>query len=297
MPKSTFGTNLKLEKMGVWLLALCCLIPGIAMASTTGTAQVKEGILTLTEGPYRLSFIEKSAWTIRELYFENKLLLSPTGAFGTVANIKDFGWNGTAHGHEIVEKIELKIDDKSCPLKDGLNEQGRKFVLEKQSIIGPYRDFSTITFDGKTIHEDFRYEVIADDSKVNFMYAFMHCFTNNTDQWMAQLKDGSIEEGKFLDDNSFTLAKDIRWAAVYDSSETMGMVYVYPEAYTGKKPFANSFWNRPRDNKLYLRPELPAGVGKKFAFAVTLQAFDADASDWQQTAKKLIAGIEQTPST
>jgi len=265
------------------------------MASSTGTAQVKEGILTLTEGPYRVSFIEKSAWTIRDLYFNNKLLLSPTGAFGSVANIKDFGWNGTGHGHEVIEKIALKIDGKSCPLKEGLKEQGRQFVLEKQSVIGPYRHFSAIIFDGKTIHEKFRYEIISDDSKVNFIYAFMHCFTNKTDQWMAQLKDGKTEEGKFLDDNSFTLAKDIRWAAIYDSSETMGMVYVYPEVYTGKKPFANSFWNRPRDNKLYLRPELPTGVGKKFAYEVTLQAFNAPASDWQQTARSLITGIQQTP--
>jgi len=281
------------------LAAIIFCLPSVIMAapsvkSNTGHAVIKGGILTITENAYQLSFIKKSSWTIQEMYFGGKLLLSPTGAFGTVANLKETGWHGTGHGNETVEKVSLEVDGKSHELEDGLDVNGNKFVLFKQSVIGPYRQFDTITFDGARIVEDFHYEIISDDSEVNFMYAFMHCFTNKTDQWMAQLGDDSVEEGKFLDDNSFTLKKDIRWAAVYDSSETMGLVYVYPEVYRGKAPFNNSFWNRPRDNKLYLRPELPKGIGQKFNFKVTLQAFSATPGNWQKDAKNLIANIEQS---
>src|SRR5690606_36915479 len=97
------------------------------------------------------------------------------------------------------------VDGKSYDVVEGLNANGDSFVLFKQSVIGPYRQFATISFDGKRIVEDFQYEVISDDSNVSFMYVFMHCFTNKTDQWIAQIEDGSIAEGKFLDDNSFTL--------------------------------------------------------------------------------------------
>lgn len=286
--------------MKLFTFAIILVMAQIAIAAPvtkSGNAAIKDGILTITQNSYKLSFIKKSSWTIQQMYFNEKLLLSPTGAFGTVANLKVTGWHGTGHGNEIVEKATLQVDGKTYELNDGLDVQGRKFVLYKESVIGPYRQFDTITFDGARIVEDFHYEIISDDSDVNFIYAFMHCFTNKTDQWMAQLKDGSVEEGKFLDDNSFTLQKEIRWAAVYDSSETMGLVYVYPEVYKAKAPFNNSFWNRPRDNKLYLRPELPTGIGQKFHFKVSLQAFNATPENWRNDAKSLIANIENTPSS
>jgi hypothetical protein len=281
------------------LTAIIFFIPSIVMAapsakSDTGHAVIKDGILTITENAYQLSFIKKSSWTIQQMFFDGKLLLSPTGAFGTVANLKVTGWHGTGHGNETVEKASLDVDGEKYDLEDGLDLRGSKFILFKQSVIGPYRQFDTITFDGTRIVEDFHYEIMDDDSDVNFIYAFMHCFTNKTDQWMAQLGDGSVEEGKFLDDNSFTLKKDIRWAAVYDSPESIGLVYVYPEVYKGYPPFNNSFWNRPRDNKLYLRPALPKGIGQKFHFKVTLQAFSATPENWRKNAKSLIANIEQS---
>lgn len=284
------------------LLVIILFTPNMLMAASSqepnlGNATIKDGILTITQNTYQLSFIKKSSWTIQEMYFDGKLLLSPTGAFGTVANLKVTGWHGTGHGNETVEKVSLDVDGKKYDLEDGLDVHGSKFVLFKQSVIGPYRQFDTITFDGARIVEDFHYEIISDDSDVNFIYAFMHCFTNKTDQWMAQLGDGSVEEGRFLDDNSFTLKKDIRWAAVYDSSESMGLTYVYPQVYKGNAPFNNSFWNRPRDNKLYLRPELPQGIGQKFNFKVTLQAFSATPENWQREAKSLIANIEKIPSS
>ncbi len=264
-----------------------------ATTPTTGKATVSKGILTISTPSHNLLFSEASYWTIRQMSYNGKILLSQTGAFGSVANSKGPGWEGTGHGHETVEKIELVVDGKSHAVAEELEATGSKFVLKKQSRFGPYRHWADISFDGKNLHEKFNYEVIEDDSKVNFIYAFMHCMTNKTDKWMAQPGEGELIRGEFLDDNSFTLQKDILWAAVHASSEEIGLVYVYPEVYKGAAKFNNSFWNRPRDNKLYLRPELPRGIGTKFGYEVTLQAFTATPEKWEETANAIVAELKK----
>jgi hypothetical protein len=276
--------------------ALIITIPAFAAETApaeTGAATLKPGVLTIERGAYRLSFSEKAAWTIQQMFFNDKLLLSPTGAFGTVASSKNpetqkSEWQGTGHGGETVEKIELEVDGKSYPLDEKLNASGKVFVLKKQSRFGPFLHHSTITLDGQTLHEKFDYEIVADDSNLSFIYAFMHCMTNKTDKWMAQPEEGGVLRGEFTDDNKFTLEKDVRWVAVYDSADEMGLVYMYPKIYKGAAPFYNSFWNRPRDNKLYLRPEIPKGIGEKFSYEITLEAFSATPEKWEDSANTII---------
>lgn len=258
----------------------------------TGKATVSKGVLTIKTPTHEILFSQASYWTIRQMSYNGKILLSQTGAFGSVANSKGTGWEGTGHGHETVEKIELAVDGKTHEVAEGLEAGGSRFVLKKQSRFGPYRHWAEITLDGKILREKFDYEVVADDGKVNFMYAFMHCMTNKTDKWMAQPGEGDVIRGEFLDDNSFTLKKDIRWAAAYASTEEMGLVYLYPEVYKGSPEFTNSFWNRPRDNKLYFRPLLPRGIGAKFGYEITLQAFNATPDKWEENANAIIADLK-----
>jgi hypothetical protein len=283
-------------------LALTIAVPAFAAEAAppegSGTATLKAGVLTITRGAYRLLFSEKSAWTIREMYYNDKLLLSQTGAFGTVANSKDpvtkkSVWEGTGHGGETVEKIEFEVDGKTFPLDEKLNATGKVFVLKKQSHFGPFRHHSTITLDGQTLHEKFDYEIVKDDSNLNFIYAFMHCMSNKTDKWMAQPAKGEVLKGEFLDDNSYSLKEDIRWAAIYSSADEVGFVYMYPEIYKGMVPLHNFFWNRPRDNKLYFRPELPKGVGEKFSYEVTLQAFSAAPEKWEASANTIVDELKK----
>ncbi len=278
------------------LLALALIIARPVFAAEaalneTGTATLKPGVLTVTRGAYRVAFSEKAAWTIERMFFNDKLLLSPTGAFGTVATSKKIGWQGTGHGGETVEKIELIVDGKSFPLDEKLNASGKVFVLKKQSRFGPFLHHAQITLDGKTLHEMHDYEIVEDDSQLVFIYAFMHCMTNKTDKWMAQPAEGEVIKGEFLDDNSFTLKKDVRWVVVHDSADEIGLVYMYPKIYKGMAGFNNSFWNRPRDNKLYLRPEIPKGVGEKFSFEITLQAFSSPPEKWEDSARAVVNGL------
>ena len=280
-----------LKKILLTALALIIAVPPFAAEAapdTVGTASFKPGVLGVSRGAYRVMFSEKAAWTIQQMSFNDKLLLSPTGAFGTVAASKKIGWQGTGHGGETVEKIELDVDGKSFPLDEKLNASGKVFALKKQSRFGPFLHHSTITLDGKTLREKHEYEIVEDDSELVFIYAFMHCMTNKTNQWLAQPETGETIKGEFLDDNSFTLEKDVRWVAAYDSADEMGLVYMYPQTYKGMAPFHNSFWNRPRDNKLYLRPEIPKGIGEKFSFEITLQAFSAAPERWEASARTVV---------
>jgi hypothetical protein len=273
------------------LIALPVVAAETAPPAEVGTATMKPGVLTIERGDYRITFSEKAAWTIERMFYNDKLLLSPTGAFGTVATSKKIGWQGTGHGGETVEKIELVVDGKTFPLDENLNASGKTFVLKKQSLFGPFRHHATLTLDGHTLHEKHDYEIIADDSQLVFIYAFMHCMTNKTDKWMAQTAEDGVLHGEFTDDNKFTLGKDARWIAVFDSADEIGLVYMYPEIYKGMAPFRNSFWNRPRDNKLYLRPEIPKGIGEKFSFEITLQAFSAAPDKWEESARAVIAEL------
>lgn len=278
-------------------LALLVAVPTFAAEAAppaqTGTATLKPGVLTVSRGLYRITFSEKAAWTIERMFFDDKLLLSPTGAFGSVASSKEVGWQGTGHGGETVEKIELEVDGKTFALDEKLNAAGKVFILKKQSRFGPFLHHATITLDGQTLHEKHDYEIVEDDSKLNFIYAFMHCMTNKTDQWMAQPEEGEVIKGQFLDDNSFTLKKDVRWVAVHDSADEIGLVFVYPKIYKGMTGFNNAFWNRPRDNKLYFRPELPKGVGEKFSYEITLQAFSSSPEKWEDNANAIVGELKK----
>lgn len=250
----------------------------------------------------KVEFTPKGAWTIRRVSYAGNEILSPTGAFGTVVSgwvDKDgvkHGWTGTGHGGEIVEslilmadaeKYVLIADKKEIGLKNGFEVIARKFSLEKRSELGPYIHEAILTFEGETIQEDFKFKVEGDDSTVNFIYAFMHCFTNFTDSWVTGLKDG-IRKGKFKDDKSFTLQEDIRWAGIYSEKLETGIAYIYPEIYKGKNSFKNSFWNRAYDNKLYLMPLIPSGKGKHFGFQVTLWFCKVGEKDWHEKLEKIL---------
>jgi len=125
---------------------------------------------------------------------------------------------------------------------------------------------------------------------------------NSTDRWLAQLADGSEQRGWFRDDNSFDLRQDIRWTALY-ARQGIGIVYLYPRAYEGlaegrNTAYRNTFWNRSYDNKLYFRPVIPRGVGKAFAFEVSIRAFPTPEHRWERTVRDVVSDMqEQVPSS
>ena len=85
-------------------------------------------------------------------------------------------------------------------------------------------------------------------------YPSMTMFALPFKSWVAVTANGTLLNGTFRSDDSFTLQSAVRWVAVFDPTSLRGAVYQYPvgHAYQGRKGFENSFWNRAYDHKLYL---------------------------------------------
>jgi len=278
--------------IGLCMLYATCLASATpnAQEAPPGKALVSAGVTTVSVGDYRVTFAEDSAWTLREAWYKERPLLLKTGWQQTVINVQvpngQEPWIGTGHGKERVESVELCVDGESHPLAERLALSGPAFTLSKHSRLGPYAHVSNVTVDAAGITEAFQYEVVEDASAVRFMYVFMHCFSNDTRDWIACLNDGSEVGGTFLDDNSFSLHEVVRWIAVYEPANEWAALYVYPEPYDANGAKANMFWNRPRDNKLYFQILPEKKLGKMFDYTVRLQAHTAPEADWKTAAKK-----------
>jgi len=275
------------------MLAIACSVCA-AGAAEPGKAHVDEKFLTAEVGDYKVKFLQKWAWTLRACDFRGKKLLIPGGVFQTVVNEKmpkgTDAFIGGGHRPESLQSVELLVDGKSYEPKPGLAVEGTTFTVHKTTLIGAYFQDARVTVDASGIAEDFRYEVKADTAKVNFMYPFMHCFTNDTRQWLASLGDGSEERGEFTDDMAFTLNKEILWTMVYAPKTGIGAIYVYPEVYKGAIR-RNTFWNRKHDNKLYLMVNPKRQLGEAFRYAVRLKGFEAKKDQWERTGRETLKQV------
>jgi len=269
---------------------------GKATTPTSGKAFVDETFLTIQVGDYKAKFLQKWAWTLRACDFQGKKLLIPGGVFQTVVNEQvpkgTDSFIGGGHRPESLQSIELLVDGKPYEPKPGLTVEGSSFTVHKTTRISAFWQDARVTVDADGIAEDFRYEVKGDTSKVNFMYPFMHCFTNDTRRWIAALADGSEMRGTFTDDMAFTLKKDILWAMVYAPKTAIGAVYAYPEAYKTIR-IRNAFWNRKHDNKLYLTVNPKRQVGDTFHYAVRLKGFAAGNDDWERVGRETLKHVQQ----
>lgn len=274
---------------------LCCAAG--ATAGEPGKARVAKGYLTVEVGDYRVKFWQKWAWTLRAADYRGKPFLVPGGVFQTVVNEKVpkgiDSFIGGGHRPESVESVELLVDGKPHKLKEGLAVEGTTFTVHKKTLIGAYYQDARVTVDAGGIDEDFRFEVKGDTSKVNLMYAFMHCFANDTRHWVAQLAGGDEARGEFADDMSFTLKKDILWTLVYAPKTGIGAAYVYPEAYRAMKGHGNKFWNRKHDNKLYLTVAPKRQRGDTFRYRVRLRAFAAPEESWEKVGRQTVEQLRK----
>ncbi|MCP4639293.1 MAG: hypothetical protein GY851_02600 [bacterium] len=281
--------------MAAVVLALAASAAASAEEAPSGTAAVKDGVLDIRVGDYRVTFVDSVAWTLREAWYKDKPLLLKTGWQQTVINVAvpkgEDPWIGTGHGKEVVESIELDVAGAAVPVVNDLSVTGPAFTVRKHSRLGPYAHVTNVTVDADGITEAFEYEVVEDASDVNFMYVFMHCFINETRDSIAYLKDGTEERGAFQDDMSFSLHKPARWITVYSPDKELGAVYVYPEPYDAKGGKANMFWHRSYDNKLYFQILPEKELGKRFAYTVRLQAFTAPEGEWESTARAAVKAL------
>lgn len=96
-----------------------------------------------------------------------------------------------------------------------------------------------------------------------------------------------VVTGREKDDRR-DLMQDIRWLAVYAEKQGFGAVISYPVPYKGVPGFSNILWNRPRDNKHYLKVDPPRGKGTRVSYQCSIAAFVASPKEWKQAAQKVV---------
>lgn len=133
---------------------------------------------------------------------------------------------------------------------------------------------TVLKFNTDGIDESVNFSLVEDDARLSLIYVFMHCFPNDTDQWVTEYQ-GEILKDNFRNDNTTVLKKDIRWIGIYSCKMGNGLVYVYPEIYKGTTKNSNFIWNRPRDNKLYFDAKVDFKNQKNFSFSVSLVFFQS----------------------
>ena len=265
--------------------------------------------LIVRSGDYAMRFGEKSSWTFREAWYRGKQFLSTSGWQQPVLNEakvpkgKD-AFLGTGHRREAVESIAVTVSNAggvaiTYPVTEGFSitngnifivEKKSKFVSEFNGLLYEHRSWVTVSPDG--INERYWFRAAGEGTtNVNFMYVFMHIFRKTTKFWVVGNDTTEIQRGEFLDDMSFSLKKDIRWAFIYDPKEALGIVYTYPSIYEGKKGFKNSFWNRTYDNKLYLQIDPKRKMGEEFEYEVMVKVFFASTEAWETEAKKILVPL------
>lgn len=253
--------------------------------------------LLISVGDYEVEFNEKYSWTFREITYNKKKIISPTGAHQPVlkehkvpVGIDNF--LGTGHRPEQIDLVEILVLDQAGnvlethPVDSSLDLKGSNtYIVRKkskfQSEFGGlyYLHESKITISITGVKQEYSFEAVGSDyTNLDFMYAFMHCFEKTFSNWAVGDNSGVTEQGKFSSDGSFTLRKDIRFCLVHDPDQQVGISILYPEIYKGRG-IKNAFWNRPRDNKHYLMVEPAKTKGEKFTYFAEIKAFDVQHED------------------
>lgn len=286
-------------RLRAWLVALTLgAFLSFAQDVRAGRLWFEDGHLWVEIGDYRVGFVEKANYTLHQMDYRGSLVMSPRGWYQSVVYDTNAGegndpYVGSGHGKEEVISIKIDIDGISHELAELDQSQtypvNQSVAVRRRTNIGTFfRYDSDVSISPTGLAEDFAYETAGDTSGLRFMHAFMHCFSNDTQQWIAGKPDGDLLTGQFTDDRSFSCREDFLWAALYDPTNQIGTLYQYPEMYIGKGKRKNNFWNRSYNNKLYFTVEARHPIGQTFGYSVKIECFQAGSSEWKSQAEQLL---------
>ncbi|MDB6137252.1 MAG: hypothetical protein JWO94_324 [Verrucomicrobiaceae bacterium] len=199
-------------------------------------------------------------------------------------------WIGTGHDEGGVEKIEhisLTVDGKACALTDKAAYQGHRATLEKQSMLGSVKLQATYVVTDDAILERHRYEA-TDDVRIDTLYAFMHPWVPHTSEWMAELPDHSVLEGKFDSGGGYHMQADPKWTAVYDPISHRVALAWYPVPLAGQG-LKSTYRDKAIYHKLYnqICSHMPFTKGSRLEAAVIVRGVESSQGHWKQAARSL----------
>lgn len=270
----------------------------LATASLAAAADNKPGppaIVTVETRDMRIEFAGDRAWTIHRIAYKGEIEADKVGFYGTVFAPEGGKWIGTGHnegGVEQVQEVSLTVDGKPCELTDKASYHGERAELHKRSMLGPLRLEATYVVTDDSVLERHRYEATS-EVQIGTLYAFMHPWIPRTTEWMAELGDGAVIDGKFDNSGDFKLKLDPKWTAIYDPLSHRAMLAWYPVPLAGQG-IKTGYWDKTVYHKLYNQIFAHATVpgGTKFEAAVIIRGVEADEASWKEGAKACAANTK-----
>lgn len=247
-------------------------------------------VVTIQTRDMTIEFGGDRAWTPQRILHQGEIITERTGFYGTVMSEEGKKWIGTGHnegGIEQVEKVSLTLDGKPGELTDKANYQCSRAVIEKQSMLGPIKLAATYVVTDDAFLERHHYEFTA-DIKIGTLYAFMHPFLPRTTEWIAQIPDGTMKEGKFDNSGDFKLKDDPKWTAIFNPVAKRATVVWYPQPLKGMS-IKTGYWDKTVYHKLYnqIYSHTDVAKGTTLEAQVIVRSVTADETTWKASAKKL----------
>lgn len=271
----------------------------LAMATAAFAAGPKPGpphVVAVETRDYTVEFAGDRAWTIYRIFFKGALVGDKNGFYGTVLIPGGGKFIGTGHtegGIEKVESVTLTVDGKPAELKDKAAYRARRAELRKKSVMGPLRLEATYVVTDDCLLERHCYEA-PEDTKLQLLYAFMHCWLPRTTEWIAEKADGTVVGGKFDSSGNFKLRTDVKWTALYDPESRKAMLAWFPKVLAGQG-HRTTYWDKTNYHKLYthLYADATLPKGTKFEAALVVRGVEAAPDDWKRAIKDAAAETQK----
>lgn len=253
-----------------------------------------KNVFMLKSGDYAVDITKECKYSIRSIKYQDYMIASPTGYYGSVIKGKNFiGTGHTEGGEEQVQSIEFFVDGKKIKPKTNATYSGKRITLKKISKLDKILLTATITLTPDGITDQRSFEVLGSIRLYRF-YVFMYCFTVKTKEYMAVLPNGEIESGYFKGDNKSVIEKDVRWMAQFDPDAEKGILTVFAP----RKIWDVKIKDVPSHyHKLYTFYRLPHRFKKGFKspkMTVIVKGFSSSPDKWKKTSKEAALKIEKT---
>jgi hypothetical protein len=184
--------------------------------------------VTATIGDIRVRIDGPKLWTIGRIDYKDTILGVDGSAYGTVVNIRNVGFIGTAHKEveaENVTSLQFSLDDNLMQF-DKAEVFGTNFELERKSQIRSFRLDSHLEVRDNRLYQSVRLRTVtAVEMKV--IYPFMYAWTPTATAYIFGADDGTRVEGKFLSrsgQHGQISHSNMNWLAVYNQANEQVVV-------------------------------------------------------------------------
>ncbi|HPP11258.1 MAG TPA: hypothetical protein PKW42_00865 [bacterium] len=249
------------------------------------------GSFSLQSGPYLVEISRKDAFTMKRFSFDGVNLGVATGFYGTIfapGPGKYIGAGHTEGGKEEVKTLELKVDGQPLAIEAEKTFTGQTITFRKVSHLANLELTQLLRLAADRLVLSRTYRVLKEQPAYS-LYVFQFCWSPETREWLAQLGDGRIKEGQFLDDDGWRLNEDIKWTAVYSPAHQKGVLLYYPEVIPGQQRKSCYRDRKGVYHKYYLMMKLPALLSEGTLlgpYTAVLVGFKAPGPDWKKEAAR-----------